>query len=147
MVKVNFAELPEYTPLGRGTYHFAITDGIVDEHGDEAQYPGNDFWKLELTVQDGPMEGKTQSLTVTLPPYEPFTLANILRATVGQHEWTEEELKEGEYDVEMDHLVREDNPLEFIANVAPQKGNSDYNNVSRIRPYDPEEWEVEDPLP
>lgn len=133
MVRINFAEIEDYKPLPADKgYHFRVTDGDIDQHGDNAKHPGNDFWKLTLTVQDGEQEGGTQPLTITLPPYEPFTLVNILRATVGQHEWSEEEVQNGEFEVELDDLV----DLEFLADVRPQKNNSDYMEVRRIRPLD-----------
>jgi hypothetical protein len=136
MVKVNFAEVEEYKPLERGTYRFVVTDTEVDQNKESAQHPGNDFWKLTLTVQDGPKEGKTQVANCMLPPYTPYDLVGILRATVGQHRFTEDEINSGEADVELEDL----DELEFIANVAPQKDNSDYNNVSRYRAV-PDDWE------
>jgi len=133
MVRVNFAEVEEFQPLpdGKG-YHFRITDADVDQHKDTAKHPGNDFWKLTLTVQNGEQQNKTQPLMVTLPPYEPFTLVSILRATIGQHDWSEEDVKTGEIDVDIDDLV----DLEFLADVRPQKNNPDYKEVRRIRPLD-----------
>jgi hypothetical protein len=136
MVKVNFAEVEEYKPLPRGTYRFAVTDTDIKQNGESSQHPGNDYWALELTVQDGPQEGKTQFTNCMLPPYTPYDLVGILRATVGQHDLTEEEINAGEADVELEDLEG----LEFIANVAPQKNNPDFNNVSRYRAV-PDDWE------
>lgn len=143
MVRVNFAEVESFEKLDAGTYHFAITDLDVDETGEESKHPGTDFWKAELTVQDGPLQGRKEFLSIMLPPYELYTLVGILRATVGQHEWTEEEVEQGEVDVEMDDLMG----LEFIAKVKPQKKNPDFNQVSNFKPYDPESWEESDLLP
>jgi hypothetical protein len=141
MVKVNFADIQESNdlPIG-GPYHVQITDGDIGEHGDEAKHPGNEFWRVEITVQDGPLEGKSATVLITLPPYEPFTLANILRASVGQHEFTEEQLRDGDFDVSLDDLV--DNNLEMLVKVNKRKG-SDYVNY-RFSPYDPETWDPGD---
>jgi hypothetical protein len=143
MVRINFAEIEEYEKLPKGKYHFAITDLEVDEHGESAKHPGNEYWRATLTVQSGELQGKTQNLMITLPPYEPFTLVGILRATVGQHEWTEEQVKEGDLDVDIDDLEG----LEFVASVRPQKNNSDFNEVRGIQPYDSEDWADADLLP
>lgn len=143
MVRVNFAEIEDYKPLEPGKYHFAVTDGEVKETGPDKKHPGVDYWFIELTVQDGPNQGKKQSLPVMLPPYEPYALVNILRATVGQHKWSEEEVQDGEFDVELDDLLE----LEFVAKVQPQKGNSDFNEVKSIRPFDAESWTDADLLP
>lgn len=143
MVKINFAEVEGFTQLEKGKYHFAVTDGEVKETSPESKHPEVDFWNLELTVQDGPKEGEKEFMNIMLPPYEPFTLVSLLRATVGQHDWTDEDVQNGEFEVELDDLLG----LEFVANVAPQKGNEDYNNVSRIKPYDPDKWEYADVLP
>lgn len=133
MVRVNFSEVEEFQPLpdGKG-YHFRITDVDVDQNKDTAKHPGNDFWKLTATVQKGEQEGKTHILNVMLPPYEPYMLVNILRATVGQHEWSEEDVKSGEIDIDLDDML----DLEFLGDVRPQKNNSDYKEVRRIRPLD-----------
>ena len=144
MVRINFAEIEGFEQLPRGKYHFAITDYEVKEHGENSKHPGHEYWWLTLTVQDGDQEGKTQTLMVTLPPhYEPFTLVNILRATVGQHNWSEEEVAEGEVDVDIEDL----DGLEFVASVRPQKGNSDFNEVRSIAPFDPDTWEHANLLP
>lgn len=133
MVRVNFAEVEDFKPLPAGKgYHMRITDADVDQHGDNAKHPGNDFWKLTLTVQGGEQEGQTQPLMVTLPPYEPFTLVAIMRATVGQHKWSDEDVQNGEIDVELDDLV----DLEFLCDVRPQRNNPDFNDVRRIRHLD-----------
>lgn len=142
-VRVNFADIEEFKPLEKGKYHFAITDIEVKETSADSKHPETDYWWAELTVQDGPAQGRTQRLAIMLPPYELYTLAAILRATVGQHEWTEEQVAEGEADVEMEDLEG----LHFVATVKPQKGNADFNNVSRIEPYDPETWEESSILP
>ena len=136
MVKVDFSKIEGPQQLPKGPYHFRITDGEVKETGDHTDHPGSDFWGIELTVQDGENEGRTQSMSVMLPPYEPFTLAAIMRATVGQHEYTEKQVDDGEIDVELDDLM----DLEFVANVRPQKKNDEYNEVRRIRPYDKDKW-------
>lgn len=143
MVKVNFAEVEDFKPLASGKYHFRVTDAEVRQTKEDAKHPDVDFWWLELTVQDGEQQGKTQNLPVMLPPYELYTLVGILRATVGQHKWTDEEVQEGEADVELDDLL----DLEFIAKVKPQKGNSDFNQVSNFAPYDEESWADADLLP
>lgn len=134
MVRVNFAEVESFEKLPADTYHFAITDLDVDETGEDSKFPGTDYWKAELTVQSGPLEGRKEWLSIMLPPYELYTLAGILRATVGQHEWSEEDVESGEADVEMDDLLN----LEFMARVKPQKKNPDFNQVSNFKPVDDE---------
>lgn len=143
MVKVNFSDIKEFEQLPPGKYHFIIEEGEVQETGEESKHPGNDFWRLTLTVQDGEYAGQHEWVSVMLPPYELYTLFGILRATIGQHEWTEEDLKSGDVDVELDDLIG----LEFVARVKPQKGNSDFNNVSRFQAFDPDEWADADLLP
>lgn len=143
MVRVNFSEVESFDKLEPGTYHFAITDLEVKETAEDSKFPGNDFWNAELTVQDGPLKGRKEFMAIMLPPYELYTLVGILRATVGQHEWSEEDVDAGEADVEMDDLLN----LEFIAKVKPQKKNPDFNQVSNFKPYDPDNWEESDMLP
>ena len=143
MVRINFAEVEDSPQLPAGKYHFAITDGEVRETSDTSKHPGNDFWSLELTVQDGEQQGRKQYMSIMLPPYEVFTLARLMRVTVGQHEFTEDQLASGEFDVELDDLMG----LEFVASVRPQKGNTDYNEVRNLKAFDPEDWEDADLLP
>lgn len=132
MVRVNFAEIESIDQLPRDTYHFMITDIDLDETGEDSKHPGTDYWKAELTVQSGPLQGRKEFISIMLPPYELYTLAGILRATVGQHDWTEEDVESGEADVEMDDLLN----LEFTAKVKPQKKNKDFNQVSNFKPVD-----------
>jgi hypothetical protein len=143
MVRVNFADIEDSPQLPRGKYHFAITDGEVKETKADSKHPGNDYWSLETTVQDGEQEGRKQYLSVMLPPYEVFTLAAILRATIGQHEFTEEQLESGDFDVELDDLMG----LEYVASVRPQKNNPEFNEVRSFKPFDPEDWADADMLP
>ena len=141
MVKVNFADIEEQAKLPKGKYHFAVTD--IDLREGTNKKPDSEWWNIEVTVQDGEMEGRKEFLFCGLPPhYEPFTMVQLLRASVGQHDWTEEEVRDGELDVDMDDLI----DLEFIWSVRPQKGNEDFNQV-RISPYDPDEWSTNDLLP
>jgi len=139
MVKVNFASIKDGP--SDGTHRFMITEGDIEQNKESAKHPGNDYWRLTLQVQDGPDEGETTKTNVMLPPYVPYDLKNILRATVGQHSWSEEDIKKGEFDVEMDDLV--DNNLEFIATIAPQRNNKDFKNVGNYRPV-PDDWDWED---
>ena len=144
MVRINFAEIEDSPQLPTGKYHFAITDGEIKETSDTSKFPGEDYWSVELTVQDGEQQGRKQYIPLMLPPkYEPFSLARILRVTVGQHEYTEEQLDNGEFDVELDDLMG----LEFVASVRPQKNNKDFNEVRNIKAFDPEDWEDADLLP
>lgn len=135
----NFAEMKEYEqpPFGK-KYRWAITDGEVGETGEDTKHPGVDYWRLECTIQDGPHAGKKTGLTCMLPPYEPFTLFNVLRAS-GNH--SEEELKSGDFDIELEDLT--DGSYEFVAKWVKQKGDSDYGEIKRIQPV-PEDWEPED---
>lgn len=140
MVKVNFAEIEEFQKLPSGKYHFAVTDVDLGE-GTEKE-PESEYWSIKCTVQDGELQGRTESLWCGLPPhYEPFTLAQLLRATVGQHEWTKEQLEDGEFEVEMDDIIG----LEFIGVVKPSKRNKEFNQV-RIEPYDEDEWDSDENL-
>jgi len=140
MVKINFAEVEEFQRLPKGRYHFAVSDYEIKELGEDSKAPGKDYWRLELTVQDGAYADRTEHTNVFLPPdYDPKYLAAILRSTVGQHDWSEEELKNGEFDVDAEDLLT----LEFIAEVSPQKGSDMFNNIGFPRPV-PEDWEPED---
>lgn len=152
MVKINFADIEEQEKLPKGRYHFAVTD--VDLKEGTAKKPEAEWWNAEATVQDGEFEGRKEFLFIGLPAYnedgtvdekrhyEPFTLVQLLRATVGQHDWTAEEVEDGEADIEMDDLIG----LEFIGNVRPQKNNPDFNQVG-IKRFDPDEWSTNDLLP
>jgi hypothetical protein len=140
MVKVNFADIEEFSNLPGGKYHVRVTNGEVKEHGDEAKHPGNEYWNIEITVQDGELEGRTDYVMLTLPPYTPYTLANLLRATVGQHRFTEAELDDGDFDVEIDDII--DNELEAVVTVRPPKKDGGFSNY-RFSPFDPDEWEVD----
>lgn len=143
MVKVNFSDVKDFQQLPKGKYHFLVEEGEVQETSDTSKHPGVDYWRLTLTVQDGEYQGQHEWVSVMLPPYELFTLFGILRATIGQHEWTEEELRAGDVDVELDNLIG----LEFVASVKPQKDNPDFNNVGSFRAYDPDAWADSDLLP
>lgn len=143
MVKVNFSDVEDFQPLPKGKYHFVVSDGEVKETTESSKHPGVDYWRLELTVQDGEYEGRNEWTNIMLPPYELFGLYGLLRATIGQHDFTEEDLEGGDVDVELDDLIG----LEFVANVKPQKDNPDFNNVGRMQPYDPENWADTDLLP
>lgn len=145
MVKINMGEVQDFGQLDRGTYHFAITEVDPDnETSDSSKHPGTQYWRATLTVQDGPKKGQNEWTTIMLPPYEPTTLKSILKATVGQHDWSLEDINEGEIEIDLDDpsfLLQ----LEFVANVRPQKDNKDFNNVSRFREV-PEDWGDEDSL-
>ena len=135
MVRINFAEVEDFSSLPYGNYHILVSDVDVKQHGDEAKHPGNDYWNIEVTVQDGELEDRKDFIMFTLPPYKPFQLVNLLRATVGQHEWSEEEVDSGEFDVEVDDILN----LEAILKVAHNKKNPDFPNY-RFLPYNEEEW-------
>lgn len=137
MVRVNFADVPEQEKLPPGTYHFAITDLELKETADDAKHPNNDYWNAELTVQSGELQGRKEFVAIMLPPYDLFTLVGILRATVGQHEWTEEDVEAGEADVEMDDLLN----LEFIGKVSPQKKSPEFNQV-KFKPITEDDAEM-----
>lgn len=141
MVRVNFAEIEDSGKLDPGKYHFAITDGDVKE-GTEKE-PDSQAWNLELTVQDGEKEGRKEFVWIGHPPhYVPYALKPILKATVGQHKWSKDEVEEGEIDVELDDLMG----LEFIATVRTQKKNPDFNDVRNFQPYDSDEWDSDENL-
>jgi len=141
MVRVNFAELSDFSKLEQGKYHFAVTDVDLKE-GTEKE-PDSEAWNVELTVQDGEKEGQKEFVWIGLPPhYEPYALKPILKATVGQHNFTLEEVESGEIDVEMDDLLG----LEFVATVKPNKKNSDFNDLRNYEPYDSDEWDSDENL-
>lgn len=141
MVRVNFAEVEPFEQLPKGRYHVIVTDGEVNQTSETSEHPDNDYWRVAYTVQDGPKKGKREWDNLMLPPYTPYGLFNLLRATVGQHPWSEEDLDgEADVDVELDDLI----DLELVISVRPQRGNDEYNEVSRYYPYDPEEWETEE---
>jgi hypothetical protein len=141
MVKVNFAEIKDFEPLPVGRYHFMVTDVDSGETGEDSKKPGSPYWTAQCTVQDGPHQGRTQNVWIGLPPnYEPFGMVNILRVSVGQHQWSEEELKQGEFDVEMDDLLN----LEFVGVVRKQrKSKEGYTEIGRMEPFDADTWEPE----
>ena len=139
MVRINFAEVSDFSKLDPGKYHFAVTDIDLKE-GTEKE-PESTAWSLELTVQDGEKEGQKEFVWIGLPPhYEPYALKPILKATVGQHDWSKEDVESGEIDVEMDDLLN----LEFIATVRTQKKNPEFNDVRNFEPYDSDEWDSDE---
>lgn len=145
MVKVNFSEVEDFKKLDAGRYHFAVTD--IDLKEGTQNKPEAEWWSIECTVQDGENQGAKEWLFAGLPNedpdkhYDPITIAQLLRATVGQHEWTSEQLDEGEFEVEMDDLL----DLEFVGLVSAQKKNPQFNQV-RIEPYDSDEWDSDENL-
>jgi len=142
MVRIAMSDLESGSlQLPAGRYHFAITDIDLKE-GTEKQ-PDSTAWSLELTVQDGEQEGRKEFVWLGLPPhYEPYALKPILKATVGQHKWNDDEVESGDIDIEMDDLM----DLEFIATVKPQKKNKDFNDIRNFQPYDPDEWDSDENL-
>lgn len=133
-VDLSGVEERDFEPLPNGKYHVSITDYDIRETGEEAKHPENDYLNVEFTVQSGDHEGRKLWTNVMLPPYEPFMLYNILRAS-GK---TEEELKSGEFELDFDDL----HGLEMVAKVGRQKGNKDYNEIKRFEPYDPDTFDA-----
>ena len=145
MVKVNFADVGDFEKLESGKYHFAVTD--IDLKEGTEKKPNSEWWNIEITVQDGEKKGQKEWLFAGLPSedpdshYDPITIVQLLKATVGQHDWSKEDLESGEFEVEMDDLMG----LEFIGTVKPQKRNKEFNQV-RISPFDPDEWDSDENL-
>lgn len=139
MVKINLGEIPDFENLPKGIYHFLVSEVNVDETSADSKHPGAVKWNVELTVQDGELEGRKEFLNIMFDPYVPYALPQLLRATVGQHKWSEEDLQDGDIDVEAEDLL----DLEFVANVRPNKKNKDFNDVVKMRPYDPDEWDTD----
>lgn len=132
---VNFADMEDFDPLKPGKYLAELTDVTVEQTSSEAKHPDNDYWRFEWTVITGEDEGRKQFDNAMLPPYEPYTLYNVMRAS---GKWTEEELKGGDLDIDMDDLIG----TQAVLTVRQQKKNPDYNEVRRYAPAD--EWEGED---
>lgn len=127
-VTVTFDDVEEFSDVPAGEYHIVVSDYEIRKTSEDSKHPENEYWNLELTIQDGEYENRKLWTNVMLPPYIPYDLYNILRACG----WSEAELKsdEMEIDVEDDILGKE-----FIVRWGKQK-NSDYMEVKRYKSLD-----------
>lgn len=167
MVRVDVSKAAEggdYKDVKRGKYLVESDDYSVFEHSEESKHPDSSFWSLHWNIEkdpqhDGEFEGQKVFGRVALPcdvcaeegdtadghadeDYEPYDLYNILRATLGQHRFTEEDLQSGEIDVEPEDLLG----LRCWVQYSKQKG-SDYMQIKKYRPLDDDSDEDRDLLP
>lgn len=135
-----------FDALPDGKYHVIFTDGDVRQTKDTSKHPENDYWNAEMTVQDGPLAGRKDWTNIMLPPYELYTLANILQAAG----YTKEEITSGKVDVELfaDDLKKPDDHFSFavvgfecIVTVRTKIKNDQENRNHRFAAYDADEWE------
>lgn len=136
----------DYAEVPRGIYTVESEDYSVFENSDESKHPGAESWSLHLRIQDGPYEDKVVFGRIGLPcqecvenggaveghadeNYVPYDLFNVLRATIGQHDWTEDDIASGAIDITADDLVG----LKFRVRYAKQK-KSDYMQVKKYMP-------------
>jgi hypothetical protein len=91
-LRVNFSdeeaasEGRDYTPVPTGKYHCCITDYSLEEVRNEPKpgktdNRGKNFWRLELTCQDGPAENRKFWTNVMLFDGALYSLAQLLKAT------------------------------------------------------------------
>lgn len=151
MVRIGFEDTRlDFDPIPDGEYHVVITGGEERETGENSKTPNSPYWNIELTVQDGPEQGRKDWVNVMLPPYELFTLGNILLAT---GRFTKEQLKAGEYDVELYETdLEKPNAKDSVALVGQEllvsvktrtkKGSDQPNRNHRFSVYDPEAWDA-----
>lgn len=135
-----------YAEVPRGVYVVESEDYSVFENSDQSKHPGAESWSLHLRIQEGPFEDKVIFGRIGLPcqecieagepvdghgedNYVPYDLFNVLRATIGQHDWTAEDISSGAIDVSADDLVS----LKFRVRYGKQK-NSDYMQVKKYMP-------------
>jgi len=150
MVKVDLSDIEARdggTEVPRGVYTVESEDYSTFENSDASKHPGAEAWSLHLRIQEGDQEDKVVFGRIALPcqdcveagepvdghadkNYVPYDLFNLLRATLGQHPFTEEMIESGEIDVDADdHLVG----LKFRVRYGKQK-NSEYMQVKKYLP-------------
>lgn len=74
------SEARDFTPIPSGWYHVALTDGSIEECGPESKNAGKPYWKVELTVQDGPYENRKVFSNVMLFDGALYSLSQLLKA-------------------------------------------------------------------
>jgi hypothetical protein len=85
-IRVNFSdqeassEARDFDALPTGKYHVIITDGSLEEVGESSKNAGKPFWNLELTVQDGPYEGRLLWTNVMLFDGALYSLSQLMKA-------------------------------------------------------------------
>jgi hypothetical protein len=83
-LRVNFtdkeAESKALDPFPRGNYHLVITDAEVARCGPESKNPGKPYWKLTLTVQEGPYDGRKVWDNCMLFNGALYTLSQLMKA-------------------------------------------------------------------
>ena len=146
-LKLNLGDVQDanFEDLPRGDYHLRLVDGEERETSKDSQHPENPYWNLEFVVQDGKYEGRRMWINAMLPPYSPFTLKNLLRAS-GK---VSDEALEGELDVALTAdeaedddtvvLLNEEEPIEVIG-VWGKNRKSGNMELRRFKPYDEDEW-------
>lgn len=66
--------------IADGTYHVIFSDGETKYTSEDSKQPNNEYWNVEMTVQDGPQAGRKDWVNVMLPPYALYTLGSLLQA-------------------------------------------------------------------
>lgn len=124
------------------TYHVMFTDADVRQTSDTSKHPDTDYWNIEMTVQDGPQAGRKDWVNVMLPPYELYTLGNILQGlgydkdfiTGGPEvELYEDDLSDKKKGV---YLIGR----EVLVTVKTKTKNGQENRNHRFKVYDEESW-------
>lgn len=164
MVKVDMSGIEPRDGDGeevpKGIYVVEVTDYSVFPVSENGNHPGADAWSLHQQIQDDPnFEGRMTFGRIQLPcqecaeagenvdghegdNYTPYALFNLLRATIGQHDWTEEDISKGAIDVDADDLVG----LRYRVRWGKQK-NSDYMGTKKFLPLKDGEEADSDLLP
>lgn len=159
MVKIDMTQLAKdsdgevsYKEVTRGKYNVESVDYSVFETKDTSNHPETEYWSIHWEIfDDEEFDGKYVFGTVMLPcmecmeagelveghqadkkgneNYPTYTLFNILRATVGQHKWTMEDIEKGAIDVKAEDLMG----LKLRVRYGKQKG-SDYMEIKSYMP-------------
>lgn len=128
-MKVNFAgsEIPDFSPIAAGEYHFIVTDGTIKESkdGPSDKNPTGQYVSWELTCQDAPFIERKAWTNTPLGGSGLGFLKGILWATGNI-----EKSHDGDLDFEIEEVVGG----HILAKVTVDK-ERDSNNVRNIRPY------------
>lgn len=147
----------------RGNYNVESVDYSTFQTSEDSNHPNTDYWSIHWMIQDNEeFEGQYIFDSVMLPcidcleagelvdghradkkgntNYPLFGLYNILRATIGQHKWSDEELDKGQLEIEAEDLMG----LKVKVRYGKQK-NSDFMNIKKYMPID--DGEDDDLLP
>lgn len=120
--KVNFTDVQtnNFEALPAGVYHVRATDGEVRESGPNSKNPGSEYINWELTVQEGPYEGRKLWTNTSLLPQALFALKGMLEAS---GRFTDDQLS-GDLDFEIDDVLG----AEFKVKVTQREYNGDTQN-------------------